>query len=94
MTGKTNKNITYGTKDLLNEEDFYPENVKIRITTFIDLDIYEALKTKAAQDGVKYQSLLNQILRKNIIQKESKSEITIEEGKLRQIIREELKKLA
>ena len=42
---------------------------KIRITTMIDGDILDILKTKAESEGVKYQSLLNNLVRDSLIEK-------------------------
>lgn len=39
------------------------KNHKLRITTFIDGDIYDELQKRAAALGGKYQSLLNKLLR-------------------------------
>jgi uncharacterized protein (DUF4415 family) len=61
-SSKTDK-IKYGKKDLLNDSDLDPKNHKVRITSFIDGDILAELKTRAVQQGTKYQTLLNQLLR-------------------------------
>lgn len=42
MSGKSNK-IVYGTKSTLADDEFDPPNVKVRVTTFIDLDIVREL---------------------------------------------------
>lgn len=42
---------------------------KIRITTMIDGDVLDSLKMKAEEDGVKYQTLLNNILRDVLVEK-------------------------
>ena len=55
--------IKYGKKDLLNESDLDPKNHKVRITSFIDGDILVELKARAEQQGTRYQTLLNQLLR-------------------------------
>ncbi len=55
--------IKYGKKDLLNESDLDPKSHKVRITSFIDGDILVELKARAEQQGTKYQTLLNQLLR-------------------------------
>ena len=61
-SSKTDR-IKYGKKDLLNESDLDPKNHKVRITSFIDGDILAELKARAEQQGTKYQTLLNQLLR-------------------------------
>ncbi len=60
------KNINYNKKNTLSEDEFNSENVKVRITTYIDLDVLEALKTEAKKTKQKYQSVLNKKLRECI----------------------------
>lgn len=43
------------------------KNAKIRVTTYLDADVVEALKETASSSGGKYQTLLNQILRGSLI---------------------------
>lgn len=43
------------------------ENVKIRITTYLDKDLIEVLKKMAQTHGGKYQSLLNSVLRSALL---------------------------
>ena len=64
------KNINYGKKDLLNKDEFTSENVKVRITTYIDLDIIEALKAEAKKTKQKYQTILNKKLRESMLKEE------------------------
>lgn len=61
----------YSEKDKLSSDEFEKKNVKIRITTFIDLDILEKLKEEAALSGKKYQTLLNEKLREFMIEEDS-----------------------
>lgn len=68
-----NKALKYGTKNLLSDEDFKPRNVKQRISIMIDQDILIAYKKKAKQEGLKYQTLINQALRKSAFTKNSRS---------------------
>jgi uncharacterized protein (DUF4415 family) len=63
MSSKKSK-IQYGEKDLLSEEDFHPKNVKQRISIFLDMDVLEKLKAQAKKEGLKYQTFINQLLRK------------------------------
>jgi len=88
MNGK-NKNIKYGDFDL-DLDEFNPKNIKIRVTTFLDEDVLNALKEIAIKNNLKYQTLLNQILRNYLFAKKNPKLITIK--KVRQIVREELKK--
>lgn len=43
------------------------KSAKIRITTYLDADVIEALKAAASGSGGRYQTLLNQILRDYLI---------------------------
>jgi uncharacterized protein (DUF4415 family) len=40
---------------------------KIRVTTFLDEDVLQALKETAQGSGTRYQTLLNQLLRQALI---------------------------
>ena len=40
---------------------------KVRVTTFLDSDVLEALRKTARSSGTKYQTLLNQLLREALI---------------------------
>ena len=55
--------VKYGKKDLLKDSDLDPKNHKVRITSFIDGDVLAELKVRAEEQGTKYQTLLNQLLR-------------------------------
>lgn len=62
---KNNPKIKLGKVDLLDESYEDPKNHKLRITTWIDGDIYDELKKRALAgeaDG-KYQTLMNDLLR-------------------------------
>jgi uncharacterized protein (DUF4415 family) len=50
-------------------------DVKIRVNTFIDLDIYEALNEEADKSGQKYQTLLNKYLRAAVLKEVNESDI-------------------
>jgi len=50
-------------------------DVKIRVNTFIDLDIYEALNDEADRTGQKYQTLLNKYLRAAVLKEVSEADI-------------------
>ncbi len=95
MTTKNKKDIVYGSVEL-DSDTFAPQNVKERITTMLDQDALEALRAIAQKKGVKYQTLLNQIVRSFVGLggggRRPKGELT-EEG-VRKIVREELKKRA
>ncbi len=68
-----NKALRYGSKNLLTDDDLKSRNVKQRISIMIDQDILIAFKKKAKQEGLKYQTLINQALRKDVISKNNKS---------------------
>ena len=50
-------------------------DVKVRVNTFIDLDIYEALNEEAESTGQKYQTLLNKYLRAAVLKEVNESDI-------------------
>jgi uncharacterized protein (DUF4415 family) len=66
-----NNKIIYSKKDKLTEDEFEKKNTKVRITTFIDIDIVEKLKEAAAVSGKKYQTLLNEKLREIVLEEET-----------------------
>ena len=47
----------------------------MRVNTFIDLDIYEALNEEADRTGQKYQTLLNKYLRAAVLKEVNESDI-------------------
>ena len=61
---------------------------KVRITTYLDSDLVELLKTRGESEKKGYQTVLNDLLRKQF-----SAEKPIEEV-IRQVIREELKHAA
>ena len=93
MTTKTR--LKFGAKDILDEGTFEPKNVKVRITTFIDEDVLLMLKSYAKENGRKYQTVLNALLRSFFDKPEkSKKGHALSEERVRRIVREELKKRA
>ena len=86
---KTKNKIIHG-KVEIDEFEFEPRNVKVRVTTMIDLDVLQKLKKIAQSKKQKYQTLLNQMLRSFV---DGKKEQDLE-LKIRQIVREELRKKA
>lgn len=64
-----------------------PANGKTRITIWIDDDIIQAFRQRAEDEGIGYQTLVNQTLRTSM----SASKI-LDEVVLRRIIREEMQK--
>ena len=62
------------------------EKGKTRITIMLDNEVIENFRSKAEKEGLGYQTLINQAL------KEKNDSLTLDEKKLRKIIREELKR--
>lgn len=89
----TKRDIQYGRKDILDEDAFNPQKVKVRITTFIDEDVLMMLKEYAKKRGGKYQTVLNALLRAffDKTTKGSKVQVLSEE-RVRRIVQEELRK--
>lgn len=50
---------------ILTKKEF--ERAKIRITTHIDKDLLETIRKVATESGGKYQSILNQVLRRALL---------------------------
>ena len=46
-----------------------PEEIKVRITTFIDSDILQALKAQGKELSVGYQTFLNTFLRETLLKR-------------------------
>lgn len=103
MNTKNNENkrsksdLIYGNFEL-DDDEFSPQNVKVRITTLVDEDALEELKKIAEKRGIKYQTLLNQVIRSFIGGVTSKSRKnrrkSLSEDNVRQIVRDELRKRA
>ena len=67
-----------------------PGKAKTRITIYLDDDILDAFRARAAAQGKGYQTLINEILRQSLAP--GAAPVTIES--LRQVLREELKAAA
>jgi len=61
------KKSEYGTKSVLKDSDFESSKCKVRVSTFIDLDIIDALRDEAEKTGEKYQLILNRYLRQAVM---------------------------
>ena len=59
------KKMNFGKKDVLSSDDLDIKKAKIRITTMIDMKIYDELKNEAQKLGIGYQTLINNILRRH-----------------------------
>ena len=66
-----------------------PQTGKTRITIYIDDDVLEAFRDRADASGRGYQTMINDALRAYL----GKASLPIDEGILRRLIREELKKV-
>lgn len=67
-----------------------PTKGKTRITIYLDTDILENFRERADKEGYGYQTMINDALREYL----SKSSKTLEENVIRQVIREELARVA
>jgi predicted DNA binding CopG/RHH family protein len=83
-TKKTQK-IKEKSQDILTEDEFDPRHGKFRVTMFIDLDVLDEIRKRAADKRLPYQTFINQLLRELILGSD-------ETEKIRQIVREELAK--
>lgn len=67
MSTTRKTDIKYGKKDLLAKDEFDPKNGKIRISLLVDMQVCEAFKQKAKDEGEKYQVLMRRALREAIL---------------------------
>jgi uncharacterized protein (DUF4415 family) len=65
-----------------------PQPGKTRITIYIDNDVLDAFRTRAENNGIGYQTIMNQALREYL----DKSSTLLDELTLRRVIREELQR--
>ena len=92
MTTK-NKDLVFGDVEL-DDVELEPRHVKIRVTTMLDEDVLKALKKIASSKGQKYQTILNQVLRAFVERKKERKLIPVGERRIREIVREEIRKRA
>ena len=88
-----NKDIIHGNVEL-DDLEFEPRHVKVRVTTMVDEDVLLALKKIADAKGQKYQTVLNQVLRSFVEKKNGRKITPIGEKRIREIVREEIRKRA
>jgi predicted DNA binding CopG/RHH family protein len=81
----TGKKFDYGDKDLLDENEFANHNVKVRITTMVDLDVLNAIKARAEELGRPYQTLLNEALSKMFLDGPKKREPDLTDKEKREV---------
>ncbi len=79
------KKIKYAKKSTLDLDEFDPKYIKVLISTRLDENVLQAVKSAALERGIGYQTLINQTLKDRFLG-------NTEEEKIRRIVREELKK--
>lgn len=84
MANKKSK-INLGTEPVFTKKDLAPENLKVRVTTRIDLDILDAIKKKADATNMPYQTLINSALREFISKPELKEQVKSNEERLSRV---------
>jgi hypothetical protein len=92
MTTK-NKDVIFGDVEL-DDLELEPRHVKVRVTTMLDEDVLNALKKIASAKGQKYQTVLNQVLRAFVERKKERKLMPVGEKRIREIVREEIRKRA
>ena len=75
---KKKSDIIDGGKDIIGSEPVTDDEVKIRITTWIDADILHSLKKEAEKRKIGYQTLLNQRLRSAVLNEEDPLQVRVE----------------
>jgi hypothetical protein len=88
-----NKDLVFGDVEL-DDVEFEPRHVKVRVTTMLDEDVLKALKQIASSKGQKYQTILNQVLRAFVEGKKERKLTPVGEKRIREIVREEIRKRA
>ncbi|MGZ3723542.1 MAG: BrnA antitoxin family protein, partial [Bdellovibrionales bacterium] len=63
---KRSNKVKYGDVDA-GLANVRPDEIKVRITTFLDLDVLETLKAQAKEIGMGYQTYLNTFLRETVL---------------------------
>lgn len=71
------KKIIEDDVDPIPDSAFDAKNVKVKISTFVDLDVIEELKKQAAKEGEKYQTLLNKYLRACVFKEVKESDLRV-----------------
>ena len=88
-----NKDVIFGDVEL-DDLELEPRHVKVRVTTMLDEDVLNALKKIASAKGQKYQTVLNQVLRAFVERKKERKLTPVGEKRIREIVREEIRKRA
>ena len=69
----------------LPDDAFNAKETKFRVTMFLDLDVLDAIRARAKDRGLPYQTFINQVLRDLVLGNELNERI-------RTIVREEIEK--
>ena len=77
--------VNYAKKSTLDADEFDPKHAKVLISIRLDGSVLEAVKAEADKKGVKYQPLINQLLKEHFFGNS-------DEDRIREIVREELGK--
>jgi len=77
--------VRYAKKSTLDADEFDSKYIKVLISIRLDGDVLAAIKEEATKKGVKYQPMINQILKDRYFGRP-------EEERIREIVREELAK--
>ena len=76
--------LQYGKVDI-SSDSLHPKNAKFRVTMFIDLELLDELRKRAAKRNLPYQTFINQFLRDSIFGKD-------DEERIRKIVRDEIER--
>jgi uncharacterized protein (DUF4415 family) len=79
------KKIGYAKNSVLDSDEFDPKHVKVTISIRLDGDVLKSVKADALKRGVKYQPLINQLLRDHYFGR-------ADEQVIREIVRDEMKR--
>lgn len=66
MNSTRKKDVKYGKKDLLQKDEFDPQYGKERISIMLDMQVVDAFRKKAKDEGKKYQALIRDALKSHI----------------------------
>jgi len=79
MSSTRKKDIQFGTKNLLVNDEFDSENGEQRISLMLDIQVIEAFKNLAKKEGKKYQVLIRDTLRETVFNKKNNIENRLKE---------------
>jgi len=79
MSSTRKKDVQFGSKNLLENDEFDSEHGKQRISLMLDIQVIEAFKNLAKKEGKKYQVLIRDTLRKTVFNKKNDIENRLKE---------------